>query len=518
MRLRPAARPLLVGTLALMGGLLFATCFGGAVAPVHRALLALALWSALFWASSRLRPGAAFLLAMAFGLGWFGWGLAWTAESMIAHGRVPVPLAALGVVLLGALCAAFSSAALSLANRWASGPVRAVLAAALLVPAEWLRGPGLADFGWLTPAYALLDTPWAGWAPLAGADGVGAAFLLSAGSLAAGLRWLTERNVPRAAAAWSAALLLVLGGWGASQIAWFERTAPVSYRMVQPNLPVVDLFSRVDPTERVESVRALLRETPSSGAPVLTPEGILPAAWERLPADTRAAWTALLAEAASPVLHTNFRPTPEGWANSAFWQTPEGGLVVNDKRKLVPFGEYVPAGFRWFTDLLGIPMADLAVGSPTQPNPSWEERCYGILICYENLDGTVLRALARQGVPDVLLITSNLGWFGERVQGQHLDMSRMRALEAARPILSVNMNGTSAAVSASGRVDAVLPVGVAGVLAGEVEGAEGRATPYLRWGSTPALLSAVLLGGLIIGFALAAKRRRAREGASSAGL
>lgn len=503
MNARRAALKLAAGAAALSGGALFAASFGGVLPAPVRALLALLLWTALLFSTSRLKPLSAFALVWAFGLGWFAPGLAWTSESMIAHGHVPVSLAYAGVALLGLICGFFPALAAGLASRFTEGPARAILAASLIGLLEWVRGSGLVDFGWLTPAYALLDTPWAGFAPVFGAEGVGIGFLLTAGLVAAGLGWLFSfghKHSVRGAASFAAALLTVLAGWGLTVVPWYEPASPVPYRMIQANQPVADLFTRVDPVSRIEEVRALLRGVAPvrPGVPVLTPEGVLPTAWDRLPEAAREAWGGLLAEAAAPVLHTNFRPTPAGWANSAFWQTPDGGLVINDKRKLVPFGEYVPAGFRWFTDLLGIPMADLAEGAADQPNPEWAGRTYGLLICYENLDGTVLRDLAAARVPDVFLITSNLGWFGPAVQGQHLDMTRMRALEAARPILSVNMNGMSAAVDASGRVLAALPTGTTGVLQGTVPGAAGAPTPYLRWGILPILILTVLTAGIAL--------------------
>ena len=111
---------------------------------------------------------------------------------------------------------------------------------------EWVRGSGLVDFGWLTPAYALLDTPWAGFAPVFGAEGSGSAFFspqglsppVWAGSSPSGT------SIPcGGAASFAAALLTVLVGWGLTVVPWYEPASPVPYRMIQANQPVADLFT-----------------------------------------------------------------------------------------------------------------------------------------------------------------------------------------------------------------------------------------------------------------------------------
>lgn len=127
---------------------------------------------------------------------------------------------------------------------------------------------------------------------------------------------------------------------------------------------------------------------------VLTPEGILSADSVRPSAALRAAMGNFAAAAQGPVLFNGFRRGTEGnWYNSAFFVDAENRVATVDKRKLVPFGEFIPAGFRWFVDLLGIPLSDLAPGKPEQPNLNLGRGIYaGLLICYENIDGEVLRS------------------------------------------------------------------------------------------------------------------------------
>lgn len=497
-----AAKTIFAALTALAAGFAFSLLFGSALSGAVRGIAALVLWVAFFVALADATPRRGALLAFFFGLGWFAWGLRWCARSMIEHGHIPFVIAAFGVVLLGALCALFLTVAVGGSLRItqrkahrAAAPARALVLASGVVLAEWLRGSGWIDFGWLTPAYALLDTFWVGWAPVQGSVGVGAAFLFTAGALAAALLAFRLRRPIAGIGYVLCAATLSAGGGAFAIVSWSTPEAPIAYRILQPDLPVVDLFTRSDPVERIGRLQELLhKDSPARGI-VLTPEGVLPAAWERLPSSARAAWDAFILDADAPVLYTNFRRMPQGWANSAFWKTTDGGLVVNDKRKLVPFGEFVPTGFRWFVDLLGIPMADLTAGAEDQTAFEADGNRYAALICYENLEGDVLRRVSAHHVPDAVFVVSNLGWFDRSVLRQHLDMSRMRALEISRPVLSVNMNGNSAVIGADGDIKAMLPDHGAATLSGEIAGASGGATPWVRLGPAPVLIL-VLLSGL----------------------
>ena len=104
---------------------------------------------------------------------------------MNEFGRLPMPLALLGLLLLAAFLALFWGAAAGLAARISKTLLsRAFMLASFLTLAEWLRGEGLADFAWLTPALALLDTSLEGLAPLGGAHLINFAFFTSLAALA----------------------------------------------------------------------------------------------------------------------------------------------------------------------------------------------------------------------------------------------------------------------------------------------------------------------------------------------
>lgn len=515
--LAPAAVPV----LALALGLTFSAGF----APLSLSLPAWAvLAAALALAARQAAPRRAALVMLAFGFAWFASSLSWTATSMTEHGHLPAALAAAGVAALALVCALFPAAAAWAAAKLipaegssaAGAPWRALAAACGIAAAEYLRGAGGADFGWSTPALALLELPTAGYAPLGGGHLVNLAGLLSAGLAAACGFWAAGRRFGPALAAALAAAALWAGGAALSAASWSEPGPALAVRLVQADLPVVDGFTRADPAVRLRSALPLAAapwpaEADAAAAKILlAPEGLMSGALSAMRPDARAALGELLDAAGVPVLFNAFRhPAPNDWRNTAFLLQDGRVAAYTDKRKLVPFGEYVPAGFRWFVDLLGVPLADLTPGLAVQPNLALGPMRAGVLICYENLDGEVLQSLWRDpaGGPDTLLVTANLGWFSPRVIPQHLDMTRLRAMESARPAASVNMNGLSAVVNAKGEVAAAAPASGRASLDAVFLTARGEPTPYLRAGDRPA---AALAAALFVLFALLARRARRR--------
>jgi apolipoprotein N-acyltransferase len=157
-----------------------------------------------------------------------------------------------------------------------------------------------------------------------------------------------------------------------------------------------------------------------------------------------------------------------------------------DKRHLVPFGEFVPWGFRWFVDLMTIPLGDFGRGSPDQPPFAVGGQRVAFNICYEDVFGEeLLPALTREDGATILANISNIAWFGDsHALPQHLQIARMRTLETARPMIRATNTGMTAAIDFDGRLLAALPPYQLGALSVTVQGRSGL-TPYSRTGNWP---------------------------------
>jgi apolipoprotein N-acyltransferase len=154
-------------------------------------------------------------------------------------------------------------------------------------------------------------------------------------------------------------------------------------------------------------------------------------------------------------------------------------------------------GFRWFVDLMRIPLGDFTRGHPVQAPFAVKDQRVLPNVCYEDLFGEEIALNLRNSPkPATLLLNiSNLAWYGESVAiPQHLQISRMRSLETGRPMLRSTNSGATAIIDAHGKVVQALPYYQAGTLAATVQGMAGS-TPYIRFGNTLFLaLSALGLG------------------------
>jgi apolipoprotein N-acyltransferase len=174
----------------------------------------------------------------------------------------------------------------------------------------------------------------------------------------------------------------------------------------------------------------------------------------------------------------------QGYTNSVIALSPDSAETWRyDKHHLVPFGEFIPPFFKWFTRLMNIPLGDFNRGAIGQPSFAWKGQRIAPNICYEDLFGEELgaRFIDPDLAPTVFANVSNLGWFGNSTAiDQHLQISRMRALEFQRPFIRATNTGATVIIDYQGRVQAALPRLTQGVLNGVVEGRSGT-TPYAWW-------------------------------------
>ena len=216
---------------------------------------------------------------------------------------------------------------------------------------------------------------------------------------------------------------------------------------------------------------------------VVLPETALPAFWDQLPAD----YTAELREHARQtgkelLVGTVERETRSGvrdYYNSVA-RLGGAGFATYRKRHLVPFGEFIPAGFHWILAILHIPLSDFARGPAVQPPLEAGGVKFAIAICYEDMFGEEM--IDFLPAAQVLLNVSNLAWFGNSLAPeQHLQASQMRALETGRWMVRATNTGVTAAIDERGRVVSRLPNFTKGTLVASVVPRSGS-TPYVALG------------------------------------
>jgi len=439
----------------------------------------------LAWRVGQATAGRAALLGFAFGTGWLCAGTWWLFVSMHRYGGLPAWMAGLAVFLLSALLSLYLAAAMAAVARWRG---RGVLRGAVVFAAAWLlaelaRAVFFTGFPWLASGYAHVDSPLSGFAPWLGVYGLGAlaAGLAAALGLAAvdGMRPLRGPLVAIAAALVAGAVL--------DRINFTEPTGTLSVSLLQGNVPQDEKFSARHVPEALADTAAQFAA--ARGELVVGPETVIPLLPRQLEPDYL---EALQARFAVPDRATIFGiplgDEASGYTNSALGLSAgaavqDGTAYRYDKHHLVPFGEFIPAGFRWFTRMMNIPLGDFNRGPETAPSFPFKGERIAPNICYEDLFGEELAArfVPSQSAPTILANLSNIGWFGKTLAvDQHLHISRLRSIELQRPMLRAPNTGATEEIAHRGRVTHALPPFTRGILEGTVQGRSGL-TPFAWW-------------------------------------
>jgi apolipoprotein N-acyltransferase len=460
--------------------------------PVQFLSLAYLFYQAGVGASVR----RATLLGWAFGFGWSVAGMYWLYVAMNRFGHLPAILSAIAIALLGlymGLFGAFAAGAASwLRRRW-SLPVTSFVLLVLPVTwgvSEWLRGWVFTGFPWAASGYAHNAAPLGGFAPLVGVYGIGVLAALCAGCLVL----LTQRTRLPAVGL----LALVLGvGLGLRSVDWTAPAGqPISVRLTQGDIAQDVKFDAGHLGDILVRYRDLITAAPADL--VAAPETAIPVFPQYLPPGYLQELRDFSSKTGSYLMiGIPLTGGANEYANSVAGIGPQGQGYRYDKHHLVPFGEFVPLGFRWFVDMMQIPLGDLTRGGAVQAPFAVKDQLVLPNVCYEDVFGEEIAAQLRSAPrPATLLLNvSNLAWYGETTAiPQHLQISRMRSLETGRPMLRSTNNGATAIIDAKGVVRQSLAPYRSGTLVGTVQGMAGT-TPYIRFGNYLFLgLSALALG------------------------
>ena len=250
-------------------------------------------------------------------------------------------------------------------------------------------------------------SPLAGFAPWLGAYGVSLA-VAGAAALAVALTQSFAWSRTRIALAGALAALFLAGGV-ARKVEWTEPAgAPSHVALLQGNVPQ-ELKWRDDVrAQTLADYRQMIFDAPAKI--VVLPETALPAFLDQLPADYLESLREHARQAGKEILmgtvEREYRGKEFDYYNSVVRLT--GGAVQSyRKRHLVPFGEFIPPGFKWVLAILKIPLSDFASGADQQPPLEAGGTKFGVAICYEDLFGEEMIDFLPEA--QVLLNVSNDG-------------------------------------------------------------------------------------------------------------
>ncbi|MDF5756729.1 apolipoprotein N-acyltransferase [Spongiactinospora sp. TRM90649] len=424
------------------------------LAPPGIALLALSVYG--------VRPRRAFLLGYVFGVAFLLPSLAWVLTIGVDGWAGLVAVESLFYALLGQ--------GVALTSRL---PLRPLWGAALWVAVEWARGVfPFGGFPWSRVAFSQGESAFTRYASLGGAPLVTFAVALCGGLLAvAALAALRAARRPRPGARPLARLLalplagaLVLPAAGAFAIPRpGDEGRAVDVGIVQGNVPGRGMYPLGDEPAVVlrnhnEQIHAMARAVREGRLPrpdlVVLPENstdIDPYRDEY----ARSSIDAAVKDIGVPVMvgavvaiGDEHRAT-----RSLVWDPVTGPGAYYDKQKLVPFGEFTP-----FKDLVltlferarlvgrqsvaGTRDGDLRMGPVT----------IGAVNCYEVAFDDVVRDTVRAGGTPLAVQTNNATYALSNLPPQQLAMSKLRAVEHNRAVVTAATTGISAFVTPDGKV------------------------------------------------------------------
>jgi apolipoprotein N-acyltransferase len=467
------------------------------------------LLAALLTDAPRWRMRRALLVGLVAGTTANAIALFWVVPLLQTFARFPwvaaVPTALVLWVVQGLPFALAAAGACALSRRGA--PAWLVLPASLTV--AFSITPAL--FPWRPAASQVEFLPWVQLADVGGPPLLDLLWALAGCAVA---RAVMVGPAPSRVAAAALAFAAVVGplAYGMPRMAQVraERAAAPTLRVgvVQPNVGIFDKHEPLLWPRHLALLQEMTRGLEDRGADlVVWPETAYPYTFPRdRTRDLSGPHAVRGRHTQVPLLFGAItqRSRCERW-NSVLAMDPEGEvLAVADKRRLLAFGETVPLWHHLPPLRRFFPCPGLTPG--TEPGVVHVAgAAIGVLNCYEDILALHTRWLVRQGSSPALLVNAtNDAWFGDTSEPHlHHHVARLRAVETRRDLVRAVNTGVSGHVLATGEDAVRTPTWVPTSFVADARLLRGR-TIWVRLGD----LTSPLLGGALLGTALALRRRR----------
>jgi apolipoprotein N-acyltransferase len=450
----------------------------------------MALWT-------QVSPKRSFWLGFLFGVGLFTSGTYWIFISIHEYGDVDNYLATIitmGFVAILSLYPAFTG---YLTKRFF--PLEETHHLLFALPAiwvflEWVRSWLFTGFPWLFLGYSQTNSPLKGYAPLMSVYGVSLAVIFTSALI------LHACRKPKHIAITVAAIVtLWVGGGLLNLIAWTEPYGkPISVSLVQGNIPQSLKWDPDHIQLSFDRYSELTKPLWRKGNLIVWPEAAIPVPLGQTHDFINALDDQARKSGANIILGIPMKaPEGEGYYNGIITLGHDRSVYL--KRRLVPFGEYVP--FQHYVarifDFMNVPMSNMIPGGMNQAPLTVGGVKILPSICFEITVPELMHT--NDESIGVLLTITNDAWFGKSIaQAQHLQMAMMRALELKRPALFVSNDGITAIIGPDGNIQAEAPTHEPYVLNGMVQPRAGL-TPWM-------LFSSFILLNVMITFLYLARR------------
>ncbi len=288
---------------------------------------------------------------------------------------------------------------------------------------------------------------------------------------------IVERRTIKIMSICAAALLVFQYGAGtALYLVDSKTTDTVKVAAVQGNISSLDKWSG-SITQIRDIYRKRTLEAAEQGAEIVVwPETAIPREISEDDSDGRFC-SELAKEAGVTILVGAFTEDEElgGNYNSIVAVLPDGSFheMVYNKRRLVPFGEFVP--MKGLFEVLVPPLAelvmsgeDLLVGDGTDVM-ELEKVKVGCLVCYDSIYEELARSSVNDGA-QLICLSTNDSWFSDSAAlYMHNAQAQLRAIENGRYVARSANTGISTIITDKGEVIRELEPLVEGIVIAEVE-------------------------------------------------
>ena len=437
---------------------------------------------------------SAFAVGWLWGFGYFLAGLWWLGAAFLVDAAKFAWALPLGVVALPAVLAFFPASGFALARAlWSPRPSRILAFAAALTTSEWLRSILFTGFPWNDIGMALgANLVTAQLAAYVGLHGLTLLVVLIGAAPATLWRPVgrTHDFAPSALAVLACVCIVGLGLWRVDAPSAPE-LPKIRLRLIQPNISQGEGFSAANADEIMKTYFALSDRSTSpesTGIVDVThlfwPESAFPFLLGRQPAIVSAIANFLQGGAVLVTGAARAEALPPNGARAKIFNAMQvvdkTGLrpELYDKRRLVPFGEYLP--FQDFLRRLGLTQFVSLPGGFSAGTGGNLIQIPGLppalaQICYEAIFPVEVGSYfdpADDRAQWILNLTDD-AWFGLTPGPyQHFAQARLRAIELGLPLVRVANSGISAILDGRGRSIRILPLGDTGLLDGPLPAAD----------------------------------------------